>query len=156
MLNLVLTMPIKYRTRQSAEDLLRVFFHKNLGDTISSERIYEIWGRAGRDEKKNKSWLSNLLLHLKHYNLIDSIYETRNNRNTLVGIKLTKEGIAALGRKVSSSKELETSQTKIAENDTNREKISYDNMMKLVSRFQRENPEYKVDFSITLKEESEG
>lgn len=148
-------MPIKYRSLESTSNLLQTFFSKSLSDMVATDEIYEIWGRTTTDEQKNKAWLSSTMMHLKHHDLVTPVYGRKNHRNALIGLKLTDKGKSILGRKNVSSHNFNSNQQQLFEtNSLSKEKIDYKNMMKLIAEFQKENPQFKVEFSIKLKEEN--
>lgn len=142
-------MAIKYRSLEYTSKMLETFFKNTLGDEVTTQEIYRAWGRPTDDEKQNKAWLSSSMLHLKHHELISPLYERRNSRQTLVGLKLTDKGKAILGKDRESGASSTTTSTPTSTIQT----LNYDSMMGLVARFQRENPQYKVRFTIELKEE---
>lgn len=135
--------------------MLETFFKNTLGDEVTTQEIYRAWGRPTDDEKQNKAWLSSSMLHLKHHELVTPLYERRDSngkgyRQTLVGLKLTDKGKAILGKNRENEA---TTPTTTSTPTSTVQTLNYDSMMSLVARFQRENPQYKVRFTIELKED---
>lgn len=118
---------------------------------MSAQEVYDLWGRPTTDERRNKNWLSNTIAHLKHHGLAEGVYEKRRGKNTLIGVSITEKGKRILGRSVEHTSATPSEQP-IAKAEE-RQKLDYDNMMAMVARFKKENPQYKVRFAIELKED---
>ena len=143
-------MATKIRSLEFTTKMLQTFFQNTLGDEVTVQEIYTSWGRSTDDESKNKQWLSGSMQHLKHHDLATAVYERRNSRKTLVGLKLTEKGKAILGKNHDVRPPMP--EAAITPTNTN-QPLNYESMMSLVARFQRENPQYKVKFAIELKED---
>lgn len=145
---------MRHRKLASTVRILEKFFSKTLDDSVTTDEIYEVWGRQTEDKKVNKAWLSTTLLHLKHHELINPVYARQNNRTALVGIRLTEKGKNILGRKESGlSSSIDRHTSPPGASVSSGQKLGYETMLSLVAKFQSENPQYQVEFSIRLKED---
>lgn len=140
---------MKYRTRESAVDNVRIFFSTHPSDdTISIQDAFVAWGRNPDDAVGNKAWFSNKMTHLKYHNLVKPVYALRNGKRILNKIQLTMEGKRALGRIEGNS----DSNNMISSNaNHNGNSLSIADAMKIVARLRKENPDYEISFDVKLK-----
>lgn len=138
---------MKYRTKESAIDNVRLFFSNTPSeDVISLEEAFKAWGRPLEDFEGNMSWFSNKMTHLKYHGLVKPLYALRNKRRVLDKIQLTLEGKRALGR-IEGGSEDETPSS-----NGHSGSISLAELTKLVVRFKNENKqEFDITFDVKLK-----
>lgn len=143
-------MSAKFRSLEATSKMLETFFKNTLGDSVTTQEIYNSWGRASEDEKKNKAWLFTCLRHLKHHKLVTTISERRRSRDVVVGLKLTERGKTILGknRDVGPVASTTTSTPTSTIQD-----LTYGTMIDLVQRFFREHSEYE-EVGFRVKSES--
>lgn len=125
---------------------IKQFFANTSEDIITLEEAYIAWGRDTTKEFENKAWLSNKLTALKYHNLVKPVYALRNKKRVLDKIQLTMEGKKALGRigeDVIMPESIPTNGKTV---------ITLEDVIKVISRLRRENPEINIVFSITPKE----
>lgn len=139
---------MKYLSKDAAIANVRKFFSNSSEDTITLEEAYRAWERDLTQVEKNKGWFSNKMVDLKYNNLIKPIYTVRNNRRVLNKIQLTIEGKRALGR-IDGVKE-ESNNVVMPTNDQN-STLSIADVMKIVAKLRKENPEYDIMFDVKLK-----
>lgn len=139
---------MKYNSYINTVKKLEKFYSRTLDNKITTQEILETWGRDLSDPKKNRGWVANSLVHINHHKLAKPLYAMKNNRKTLVGIELTSIGKLALGRLVSNK-----GVTIPSDVSPMTQKINYGDMMQIVAKFQKENPQYKIEFNIFLKED---
>lgn len=144
-----------YKTRESSIENVKKFFSNTSGDAITLEEAFAAWGdRDDRSFEDNKSWISNLLTHLKYHNLVKPIYSRKNKRRVLTRIQLTLVGKKALGR-IDESTEIAPEFVKeVQEDHYNRSngKMSLSDAMKMIAKLRKDNPEYQITFDIKLRE----
>lgn len=138
-------MTNKYRSREACIDNVKRIFSGTSKNSVSTEFIYESWGRNPNEEERNKAWLSTLLTHLKYYDLVQPQYTMQNSRRVLSGVKLTDEGKRVLKREDELFKNENAN-----DQDTSVELFS---VMDKIAKFQKKYPEFDITFSIKLKDE---
>lgn len=134
------------KSRRSAIENLKQFFSNTSEDIISVQDAYVAWGRNLENVEGNKAWFSNKLTYMKYHNLVKPVYVVRNNRRNLDKIQLTMEGKKVLGRIEGSSDENISSST-----NGNNNSLSIADVMKIVARLRKENPDYEINFDVKLK-----
>lgn len=140
---------MKYRTKESAIDNVKLFFSNHLSeDTISIQEAFTAWGRNLEDLKGNMGWFSNKMTHLKYHNLVKPIYTLKNARRVLDKIQLTMEGKKALGRIEGNSDNNDTISPDTSHNGS---LLSIADAMKIVARLRKENPDYEINFDVKLR-----
>lgn len=137
---------MKYRSLNAAARMLKTFFSHTTKDFLTTEEVFAAWGRKSTSESKNKLWLSSTLLHLKHHELVIPTYSKVAGRHTLIGISLTDKGRSTLNKVV-------TSEPEKSQPNSLQEPMSYEDILRLVVQFKQDNPQYKVTFNISLKEQ---
>lgn len=131
----------KIRSKESSvENIKRLFSNSLEKDEVSLEEAFRSWGRPNPENiDLHKAWLSNLMTHLTYHNLIRSVYSYGEGRKRLTGLVLTHEGKRALGRIDQGA-------------DGNDDIIlSVNDVMKIVAKLRRDNPEYEITFDVKLK-----
>ncbi len=139
----------KFKSKESAIDAVKRMFASNpIDDTVSIEQIFSTWGRP-QDVKHeiNKGWLSNKLTALKHHNLVVPLYKFEDGRKKLDKIQLTTEGKRALGRIINSHEHEDISKRPNVV-------FSIGDVMAIVAKLKKDNPEYEINFDVRLKVES--
>lgn len=134
------------KSRNSAIENLKQFFSNTSKDIISIHDAYVAWGRNLENAEGNKAWFSNKLTYMKYHNLVKPVYVVRNNRRNLDKIQLTMEGKKVLGRIEGSSDENISSST-----NGNNNSLSIADVMKIIARLRKENPDYEINFDVKLK-----
>lgn len=136
----------KRKSKHAAIDnAKRLFADTPDQDTITIEQAIKSWGRPeDKDYETNKTWLANKLTDLKYYKLVTPLYDYGDGRKKLNKIQLTMEGKKALGR-------LQTEPTEEIEVNK-KQKVLITDVLSLVARLKKENPEYEIIFDMKLKE----
>lgn len=137
----------KFKSREASEENLKKFFENNTSDTVKIEQIYTSWGRDLEDVDRNKAWLSNLLTHLKHHNLVKPVYNTNGGKRVLSGVKLTQ-----VGRRVLGMDEYEKPEKSSLDDEQNNKEI---NITAIVAQYIKDHPEYKVTFNLELRNQED-
>src|SRR3989344_1149496 len=144
-----------YKTLESATENVKKFFSHADGDILTLEEVFAAWGdRNDRSFEENKSWISNLLTHLKYHNLVKPIYSRKNKRRILTKIQLTLIGKKALGR-VDESMRITPEparETQESHPDGTNGKMSLSDAMQMIAKLRKDNPEYQITFDIKLRE----
>ncbi len=140
---------MKYKTKSSAIDNVKRIFSNTPADSVSLQDAFQAWGRDLEKFEENKSWLSNIMTHLKYHNLIVPTYSSKTGYRKLDKLQLTLEGKKALGR---TDGNYEHDSTLIT-NPMNDNHIPLDikNVMRMVSQLRKENPDYEIMFDVKLK-----
>lgn len=134
---------MKYLSKESAINTTKQLFSSTETDAVTLTEAAKAWGREDYSEKKNRRWLDNKMTHLKYHNLITPVYIRRNSRRILDKIQLTLEGKKAIGK-------IESQNDKVSVG-TMTDDISFNEVMKLISKLRETNPEYQITFDIKLK-----
>jgi hypothetical protein len=136
-------------TIHTANEYLRSFFTNVPGDVVSLDQIFASEGRDLGHEVRNKMWLGNKLTPMRRYHLVTPIYKKRR----LVGLRLSKDGKIVLGRGIDI-----TTNVSMPLNGTKNKNgpMSLEDILSGIAKFKRENPDLKVTFSITSKEDDGG
>ncbi|MCR4326919.1 MAG: hypothetical protein NUV52_04690 [Candidatus Roizmanbacteria bacterium] len=145
-----------YKSRAAAiENVKRLFSNSPNSDEVSLEEAVRAWGRPDPAEiRLHKAWLFNILTYLKHHNLVASVYSFGNGRRTLDKIRLTDEGKIAIGRvgdhtSIKKPFSLNFNNTSSFEN-----LITFNDVMRMVVKLRKENPEYEIIFNVKLKDDN--
>lgn len=85
----------------ASKQQLRALFSNPSKDVITVEEAYIADKRNLEEKVKNRTWLKNKMTRLKERNLLQPVYNKKDNVKILIGIELTEEGKKLLG----SSKE---------------------------------------------------
>lgn len=142
---------MKYLSRDtSIETVRRLFSAKPDEDVVSVQDAFFAVGRDIEKIKENKDWLSNKLTHLKYHNLVKPVYSFKSGYRTLEKIQLTLEGKKALGRFEEDHVNNDMSTLTINSNGSS---PSFTNLMKIVAKLRKENPDYEITFDVRLKRE---
>ncbi len=139
---------MKYLSRQAAIESVKKSFSNTSEDAITLQDAYTAWERDLTQEEKNKGWFSNKMVDMKYHNLVKSVYAIKNNRRTLDKIQLTIEGKRAIGRIEGNVEEAESNSH--ATNGHNNP-LSIADVMKIVAKLKKENPEFEIIFDVRLK-----
>ena len=145
-----------YKSRESSIENVKKLFANTDSDIITLEEAFAAWGdRNDMSFEDNKSWISNLLTHLKYNKLVKPIYSRKNKKRILTKIQLTLVGKKALGRLDENLGETIETDPKTPEqiyNSMSNSTVSMSDAMKLIARLRKENPDYQITFDIKLKE----
>jgi hypothetical protein len=114
-------------------------------DEVLLEDAFAIGKREAESEEKNRIWIGNKLTRWKKRGIAEPLYHAtynpdskRGQRHRLIGIKLTERGKRLLGKPVSQE-------------DTYH--ITLADVIKVVSRLQREHPDFEIRFEIKRKKQ---
>lgn len=145
---------MKIRSKASATRIIKRLFSNTNEDAITLEEAFRAWGRHNPENIEiHKSWLSNVMHHLKYHNLIVPSYTFGDGPRKLTKIRLTLEGKRALGRiqnytdNNASDEELK----EIKPTPSIFSSISISDVMKIVAKLRTDNPEYDITFDVKLK-----
>lgn len=156
---------MKYKSKQAAIKNLRKFFKNSPGrDSIKLEDAYVAYDRRSFDPILNKNWVTNIMTHLKYHDLIVPVYSYPKGKRVLTGIQLTLKGKRVLGR-IRSRDELASKTMSIRAGSHNHNyrslqptnvsrysrSYSLQDVLGVVARLRRENPEFEIVFDVKLK-----
>lgn len=140
---------MKYLSKESSiETVKRLFSTTSNEDAVSIQNAFLAVGRDPVKVKENKDWLSNKLTHLKYHNLIKPIYSFKTGYRVLDKIQLTLEGKKALGRIETDVIEKNTNSTLTNPNNSS---SSLTDLMQIIAKLRKDNPEYEITFDVKLK-----
>ena len=135
------------KKEDSAVDNVKRFFSNSPNsDIVSIEEAFASWGRPNSDPEKNKAWLSNVLFHLKYYDLVKPGYSYSHGRKRIEKIQLTLKGKKALGR--IESENVNEGGSAIEKRDG----ITIEDILKALPKLRKENPDFNIMFSVSPKE----
>lgn len=140
----------KIKSKDSAiENVKRFFSNTPNDDVVSIVDAFVAWGRPNPENTEaNKAWLSNILFHLKYHNLITPIYTFNSGRKKLDKLQLTLAGKRALGRIEGNS---DSDNGISLHTSSNGSSMSFTDVMKIVAKLRKENPDYEITFDVKLK-----
>lgn len=141
---------MNYKSRESAVEILKRFFHGSEGDSVSIIDIFKATERKPEKTMGNMSWLSNHLYTLRHYGLVIPVY-SYGQRKRLEKVRLTNEGTKALGRLGGDEGRVTPTYSELSQGS--QVSVSLAQMTRLVATFKKENPEFEVTFGVKLKSE---
>ena len=137
----------------SIENIKRFFVNNPHDDFVLIEDAFRAWGRKDpEDMEKNKQWLSNVLYHLRYWNLISPVYSYDSGRKKLDKLRLTLKGKQALGRLEDESKPENGNSHAVSTNG----KLTLGQVMAEIPRIKQENPGLTIKFEVTLDETKKG
>jgi hypothetical protein len=142
-------MKNKYKTRETSINTVKQFFKDSSSDIITLEEAFKSWGRDLQKIDDNKAWLSNKMTSLKYHNLVVPIYSIINNKRVLSKIQLTLEGKKAIGR---IGENIITDTLRSSPDQDSRTEITLDDILRVIPKLKKENPDFNVTFSVTPKE----
>lgn len=129
---------MKYVSYEAASETLKLFFKDNPeADEVTLDDIYTAAARDLSKPEQNKAWLGNKLTHLKHYNLVSSVYG--GPRKMLKKVSLTREGVKALGRESASTA------------PEARTHVSLETIANDIKLFEEQNPSIILDLTVIVR-----
>lgn len=131
---------------EKATEYLKMFYPSVVGDEVVLRDIFTFAGLNLSEEKKNKVWLGNKLSPMKKHGLVTPMYKN----GYLVGVRLTELGKRILGRTNGNSS---LSASNSPEIKNNHGEITLEEILRVIPKLRQENPEFKITFSVTPKEE---
>lgn len=135
----------------SIENVKRFFSTTPNDDVVSIAEAFRAWGRQNPENMEaNKAWLSNVLYHLKYHNLIAPVYAFSSGRRKLDELRLTLKGKRALGRLEDTNK---NENGTIPSTNGSSNPYSFNDVMKIIAKLRKENPDYEITFDVKLKSE---
>jgi hypothetical protein len=138
---------MKYISYTTAEDTISKFFaNSDSAIEVTIDHIFSVMDRSNHQLEKNKTWLTNKLTHLKHYNLAMPVYTNERPRR-LKGVRLTHQGQEALGRTGDAASVPTTA-------NVARSSVSLNSIAQDIKRFEEENPEIELDLNIRIRKEA--
>jgi hypothetical protein len=140
---------MKIKTKESSIENVKRLFSNTSEDSTSIHEAYAAWGRDLEKVEDNKSWLSNLLTHLKYHNLVVPVYAFKSGHRMLDGLRLTIEGKKALGR-IEDSAIGSMGNSSTPEGSSSNSTLT--DVMKTIAKLRRQYPEFQITFDIKLKE----
>ena len=133
----------------SIENVKRFFTNNPNDDSVAIEDAFRAWGRKSpEDMERNKQWLSNVLYHLRYWNLISPVYSYASGRKKLDKLRLTLKGKQSLGRLEGENKPENGSRHTLNENG----KLTLGQVISEMPRIKEENPGLNIKFEVVLNE----
>ena len=131
---------MKYITLSTAKKYLDKFFpeYPRINE-LTLDEAYKAYGRSGKKSDSNKTWLTNVMTHLRHYGLAESRYSD-DSPARFIGIRLTQEGRKALDGRLNT-------------NGSDRKDVTLETIAKDIKEFERLNPSIKLDLGVKIREE---
>lgn len=143
-----------YKSKETTIENVKRFFSQAPpgGDIVTLEEAFRGWGRENPEHvEAHKRWMSNELTHLKYHNLVKPVYSTVGGKKKLVKLQLTLDGKKVLGR-IGEQLTINDSSSAVKEENS---PVSFGDVMKMVAKLRKENPDYEITFDVKLKENKE-
>jgi hypothetical protein len=141
-------MAMHIRSRSAAIHILSRLFANTSADFIPLVEVFRAWGRPNPENLElHKGWLSNVMIHLKHYNLVTPGYSFGHGPRKLKEIRLTTEGKRALGR-LSEIKNISDVNVDLKYSMQN---PTVSDVLNVIRSFKKQNQDFDVTFSFDVK-----
>lgn len=147
-----MSLIMKYISYEAAVETVKDFFSNTDKDIVSLQDIYKTTGRPLDKPELNKSWVTNKMTHLKHYQLVTPIY-TYGKRRTLDKIQLTEQGRRALNERKSTKPPSTTLEETGYVTDNEKNTVSFDSVKKDVEILQAMHPSLEIIYDVRLRKE---
>ncbi len=151
-------MKVKHRTLDATIENAKLFFGDK--DSVTLKEAWVNWGRDVNPENDihNRNWFYNKMTEMKYHNIASPVYKTvrreKGVRKILAGIELTLEGKKLIGRFDTEEPEIPSERLQHStEEAINANKLNFMDVMKLVSKWSKDNPEFDITFDIKLRRE---
>lgn len=142
---------MKYKSKISAIKNLKVFFkNKPEADVVTLEEIYVAYGRDLTKTEGNKSWIANLLTHIKYNGLVTTVYSNTTGKRVLSGVRLTIEGKRSLGR-IQADEPVENGTTVKEVDKASIGSGPVLDILRQISKLKTDYPDFEITFDVKLK-----